>query len=146
MIQRFFKSILLVFLLATTAPAWSQEAIEISNAWAPPTHAGQDVAAVFLTLKANQDASLVKIETPAAGSVEIHQMSMDKGIMKMRKIDSFALLANHSYTFSPEEFHLMLFDLKKPLEIGKNIDLTLHLKTKSGDSLSVKTSAKITEK
>ncbi len=77
--------------LATTIAA-AQEfktgSIEIDNPWSRATPKGAKVAAGYLVIKNNGTAPdrLVDGTSPAAGKVEVHEMSMDKGVMKMRPV------------------------------------------------------------
>ena len=68
-----------------------------------------------------------------AGSVEIHSMSMDNGVMKMRMLDELTLEPNIPIALKPGSFHLMLFDLKAPLETDQNVVFRLCFKDEQGN-------------
>ena len=108
--------------------------INVSDAWARATTPGQSVGAAYMTLESQSDTTLVKVESPAADSVEMHSMTMNNGIMKMRMLDTLALSAGKPARLAPGGFHLMLFDLKKPLKAGDKVELTLHFKDKAGNT------------
>ncbi len=118
----------LMALAKGTVPA--QDEVTIENAWVRPTNAGQDVGAAYMTLVSNSDVSLVHVESSVTKSVEIHSMTMQKGVMKMRMLESLPLNAGKPYKLEPGGFHLMLFDLKKPLMIGEQVTFELTFKTK----------------
>lgn len=100
--------------------------ITISDAWVRKSAPGQEIGAAYMTLNSPVKSTLVYAEAiDAAGSVEIHSMSMDNGVMKMRMLDELILEPNKPVALKPGDFHLMLFDLKTPLEIGKNITFRL---------------------
>ena len=64
--------------------------------------------------------------TPVAGRVEIHTMSMDGGVMRMRQLkDGLEIPAGGEATLKPGSFHVMLMDLKQPLKAGDTVPLTL---------------------
>ena len=105
--------------------------VSIQDAWVRPTDGGQDVGAAYMTLSSPQNITLVSIESDVTKSVEIHSMTMENGIMKMRMLDTLPLLANKPYKLAPSGFHLMLFDLKKPLSIGEHVNFLLHFKMKN---------------
>jgi periplasmic copper chaperone A len=105
--------------------------VEITNAWARASAPGQTVGAAYMTLKSSQDSIFVFAETPAAGSVEIHSMSMDNGVMKMRMLEELPLKAGKAEKLAPGGFHLMLLDLKKPLKAGDKVTLRLCFKDKT---------------
>ena len=115
--------------------AWSlaaQAGVEISGAWARATAPGQEVGAAFMTLKSSDNASLESAASPIVKSVQIHRMSMDNGVMKMRMLDSLPLPAGKSVKLDPDGLHLMLLGLKKPLKEGDKIEISLTLKDKLG--------------
>ena len=107
--------------------------VTISDAWVRANVPGQSVGAAYMTLNSPQDSTLVYIESTAAGSVEIHSMSMNNNVMKMRKLEQLPLKAGKVEKLSPGGFHLMLFDLKKPLKIGDKAKFTLCFKDKVGN-------------
>lgn len=107
--------------------------VTVSDAWVRANAPGQSVGAAYMTLNSPQDSTLVYIETPAAGKVEIHSMSMANNVMKMRKLEALPLQAGKSEKLSPGGFHLMLFDLAKQLKAGDTAVFTLCFKDKSGN-------------
>lgn len=110
----------------------AQADVTISDAWVRANAPGQSVGAAYMTLKSPQDSTLVLVESPTAGSVEIHSMSINNGVMKMRMLEEMPLKAGKAEKLAPGGFHLMLFDLKKPLKAGEKATFTLCFKDKSG--------------
>ncbi|MES2012483.1 MAG: copper chaperone PCu(A)C [Pseudomonadota bacterium] len=105
--------------------------ITIQNAWVRPTNTGQDVGAAYMTLTSTKDVVLTRVESDISDSVEIHSMTMQSGIMKMRMLDTLPLTAGKPYKLAPGGFHLMLFDLKKPLSIGQQVNFVLHFEMRN---------------
>ena len=103
--------------------------VSITDAWVRPTNPGQEVGAAYMTFLSKQDMTLVSIESSVTDSVEIHNMTMENGVMKMRMLENLALKAGEPYKLAPGSFHLMLFDLKKPLTTGEQVSFTLHFKS-----------------
>ena len=103
--------------------------VSITDAWVRPTNPGQEVGAAYMTFLSKQDMTLVSIESSVTDSVEIHNMTMENGVMKMRMLENLALKAGEPYKLAPGGFHLMLFDLKKPLTTGEQVSFTLHFKS-----------------
>ena len=130
-----------IALLANCAQA--DNSVVISDAWVRATAPGQEVGAAYMTLKSARDTTLIKTESTAAGSVEIHSMTMNNGVMKMRKMDTLPLSAGKPTKLEPGSFHLMLFDLKKPLKAGDQAEFTLHFKDSAGKTSEMKLSAPI---
>lgn len=138
--SRFFRNLLLLSLglssafanaaetVSTKESLSNKELVLVQNAWVRSTNAGQSVGAAYMTLTSPQDAQLVAIESDVTKSVEIHSMSMQDGVMKMRMLDALPLAAGKPYNLAPGGFHLMLFDLKKPLNVGEPVNFVLHFK------------------
>jgi copper(I)-binding protein len=120
----------------------NKELVSVQNVWVRPTNAGQDVGVAYMTLTSTQDITLVGIESDITKSVEIHSMSMEGGIMKMRMLDTLPLTAGKPYILAPGGFHLMLFDLKKPLNVGDHVNFVLHFRTNDGKSKDIKQNVK----
>ena len=101
-------------------------AIEIAHPNARPTAAGQSVGAGYFKL-VNKGAAdrLVSATTPAASMVELHSMSMDGNVMKMRQIDAIDVPAGQTVELKSGGLHLMLMGLKAPLKDGDRVPLTL---------------------
>lgn len=139
MSTRFINHILACWLFCITATALAADPVVIDHAWARATAPGQEVGAAYMELKSSEDCILTKVETPVAGSVEIHKMSMKDGVMGMRMLEALDLPAGQTVKLEPGGFHLMLFDLKSPLKTGGSVPATLHFKTKNGKTLMLKT-------
>lgn len=108
--------------------------VKIQDNWVRATAPGQEVGAAYLTLTSAIDTTLTSVESPAADTVEIHSMTMDNGVMKMRSLKELKLEANKPAKLEPGSFHLMLFDLKKPLKAGEKVQFKLHFRDGSGKS------------
>ena len=121
-------------MLALILLACSKQApeIKIADNWVRATTEGQEVGAAYMTITSASDTSLVKVESSVTDSVEIHSMSMENGVMKMRMLENLDLKANAPYKLAPGGFHLMLFDLNKPLKVGGVVSFTLHFKNQDG--------------
>jgi hypothetical protein len=120
--------------IAHAAPAQtdsSKDIVSITDAWVRSTNAGQEVGAAYMTLTSAEDASLSSVTSDVSNSVEIHSMSMENGVMKMRMLDKLALTARKPYALAPGGYHLMLFDLKKPLTAGEQVNFVLYFETKN---------------
>lgn len=106
--------------------------VQISDNWVRTTEDGQDVGAAYMTLTSNTDTTLTSVESSVSDSIEIHSMTMDNGVMKMRMLDELALKAGKPTELAPGGYHLMLFDLKKALKAGEEVSFTLHFKDAQG--------------
>ncbi len=112
--------------------AWAQS-VDVKGAWARATVQGQKASGAFMTLTAKDGAKLVGISSPVAGVVEVHEMKMDGDIMKMRAVEGgIDLPAGKAVELKPGGYHVMLMDLKTPLQKDTTIPLTLLLKDAKG--------------
>ena len=133
-----------MFIASILISACSKQAsIEIKNQWVRASNDGQDVSAAYMTIISNEDTSLIAIDSDVADVIEIHSMSMENGVMKMRMLDTLDLIAGKPTELSPGGFHLMLFDLKKPLTAGKEAHFTLHFKNKAGQEKTISVTSPI---
>lgn len=119
--------------LSAVAHSYKLGEIDIGHPYARPTREGQTVGAGYLKL-ANKGPvdRLVSATSPAAGSVEIHSMSMEGDVMKMRQVDAIELATGQTVELKPGGYHLMLMGLKAPLKVGEKFPLTLKFE-KSGE-------------
>lgn len=120
--------LLSLFFVFVPALAFAQEAtVSVHDAWAPPS-LSQPNGVGFLTLKASQDDALTGVASDCCAAVETHNMTMENDVMRMRRVDEIALPAQHDVELKSGGYHLMLIGLKKPLEAGGNVPLTLTFK------------------
>lgn len=77
-----------------------------------------------------QDDRLLGAQSSAASSIEIHQMRMDGGLMRMRPLkDGIAVPAGSRVDLGPEAasgYHLMLIGVKQQLQPGDKLPATLN--------------------
>lgn len=106
--------------------------VKVDDAWARATVPGQQATGAFMTLTAPAGARLVGASSPAAGVAEVHEMSMQGDVMKMRAIPVLDLPAGQPVQLKPGGYHLMLMELKAPLPAGSTVPLTLLLRDAKG--------------
>jgi periplasmic copper chaperone A len=101
--------------------------IEVDHVWARATPGGAKTGAIYLTIanKGGAPDKLLSASTPAAGLAQVHSMSMDNGVMKMRPVASLDLKPGETTELKPGGLHIMLMQLKGPLVEGKSVPLTL---------------------
>jgi hypothetical protein len=83
-----------------------------------------------MQLTATESATLVAVESPVAGTVQIHEMKMENDVMKMRAIPRLDLPAGKAIEFKPGGYHMMLMDLKQPLKKGEAVPIRLRFEGK----------------
>ncbi len=124
---------LAVSLLIASSSLHAQESkpIAIGKAVARATVGKQPNGAAFLQIenRGKTDDALLSASSPAASRVEIHTMSMEGDVMKMRALDRLEIKAGKAVTMKPGSgAHLMLMGLKKPLVAGESIPMTLNFR------------------
>lgn len=114
-------------LLAASPAAHAQTAKPlVSGAWVRLPPVATRPAAGYLTLKGGAQAdTLVKVEAPFAGRIELHAMKNEGGIMKMIRQDTIDVPANSTVTLAPGGMHLMFFDLRNAPAAGSKATVTL---------------------
>jgi len=92
-----------------------------------PQEGGNGGAFMTITNGSSEADRLVSAQSPAAGTVEIHETIDDNGVMRMRPVpDGFEIPAGGKLELKPGGKHIMLIGLVAPLEPGQEIELTLN--------------------
>ena len=121
-----------------------QDTVSVSGAFIVKPAAGRDIAGGGLVLSVTGSAkSLVGAEASIADTVEIHTMSMEEGVMKMRKVDSLDVTETAPLTLERGGNHLMFFGVSEDMAIGDSVELTLTLTDSSGAEETVTTQADV---
>ena len=100
----------------------------ISQAWSRATPSGAKIGGGYLTIENRGSAPdrLIGGMADVAGKVQVHEMSMDNGVMKMRPVDNgLAIDPGKTVKLAPGGYHLMMMDLKAPLKQGDKVPVTL---------------------
>lgn len=110
-----------------------QAPVEVREPWARATVAGQGTTAVYAQLTAGAGATLVAARSPLAGTVAVHEMTMDGHVMRMRELpQGLALPPGERVALSPGGLHLMVQDLRQPLADGSVLPLVLRFVDRDG--------------
>ncbi|MDE2309967.1 MAG: copper chaperone PCu(A)C [Betaproteobacteria bacterium] len=124
------------------AQAWAGD-VAVSGAWARATAPGQEDAAMQFSITSKQEAQLVAISSPAAGAVELHRMTHDSGVMKMRAIESLPLPAGKAVDLAASGIHVMLLNLKQPAKAGESIPFTVTVQFADKHKTTVQATAEV---
>ncbi|HLL19214.1 MAG TPA: copper chaperone PCu(A)C [Rubrivivax sp.] len=109
------------------------QAAKVDGAWARPTVAGQSVGGGYLKIIGGANADrLLSASAPVAKQTELHTMTMDGDVMRMRPVDAVAVPPRQIVELKPGGIHLMFVGLAKPLTTGSTFPLTLRFE-KAGD-------------
>jgi periplasmic copper chaperone A len=99
--------------------------IEVKSAWARATPGKAETGAAYLTIESAGPDRLTAVSTPVAVKAELHEMTMQGGVMKMRSLAAIDLPAGQAVVLKPGTTHIMLTGLKQPLRVGESFPLTL---------------------
>ena len=124
-------------------PFTAQADVSVSDAWVRGTVPGQKVTGAFMQITSATDASLVAVTSPVAKVAEIHTMSHEGGVMKMRRVEAIALPAGKPVELGPGGYHVMLMDVGQPLKEGETVPLTLTFADKAGNRTTLAVSATV---
>lgn len=116
--------------VATLLAAGAHAQVTVKDPWVRATVPAAKASGAFMLLQSAQDARLVEVRSPVAGMVEIHQMSMDNGMMKMSAVDGIDLPAGKPVALASGGYHVMLMGLKQQMKEGDTIPLTLVVQKK----------------
>jgi periplasmic copper chaperone A len=107
------------------AAAASHAQTTVKDPWVRGTVAQQKATGMFAQITSPGGGKLVSVSSPVAGVVEIHEMSMEGNVMKMRAIPGLDLPAGKAVELKPGGYHVMLLDLKQELKAGDTVAVTL---------------------
>jgi hypothetical protein len=112
--------------LVIASAALAQPAqLEVSSAWAGATPGKAENGVAYVTITSPTADRLVSASTPVAKKAELHTMSMQGMVMKMRPIAGLDIPAGQPVSLKPGGEHIMLMGLKQPLREGQSFPLTL---------------------
>ena len=116
---------------ATSQATSMAESVEVSEQWARETFKLATTAAAYATIKnAHESKSVLLISASADASitdeVQLHDMLMEDGMMKMQEIEGGIRLAPGEHvSLAPGGKHIMFLGLKKPFTEPETVSITL---------------------
>ena len=121
-----------VFAVSLAIPAQAEDVtgggLKISAPWARATPKGAQVGGGYMTITNTGSAPdrLVSGTTDISSRFEIHEMTMDNGVMRMRPVDKgIEIKPGQTIEFNPGGYHIMFVGLKQGLEKGQHVKATL---------------------
>jgi len=111
--------------------------VEITDAWARATPGKAETGAAYLTIVSPAADRVTSVSTPVAPRAELHTMSMEGGVMKMRPLAGIDLAPGEKVILQPGGTHIMLRGLVKPLEAGQSFPLTLNFEKAGAREVTV---------
>ena len=121
-------AVLALAMSAAQAHDYKVGTLEIGHPWTRATPKGATVAGGYLkiTNKGTAADRLTGATFTVAPRVEIHEMAMRDGMMRMRPLpNGLEIKPGETVEFKPGSYHIMFMNLKEPLEKGQRIKGTL---------------------
>jgi periplasmic copper chaperone A len=130
MIAMSFCAVLIGVISGSSARAEEVKAgdLVISQAWSRATPNGAKIGTGYFTIenKGTTADKLVGVSGEVSDKIEVHEMSMNNGVMKMRPVDGgLTIEPGKTVKLGPNGYHLMIMDLKSPLKQGGKVPVTL---------------------
>ena len=125
------------------ASAASAADVKVENAWIRAPAPAQKTASAYVELTSSANAALVAASSPLAERVELHSMTLDGGVMRMRPLPRIDLPAGKTVKLAPNGMHLMLFNPKQPLKPGDKLPLVLSVQPSSGAATTLRIEAEV---
>jgi copper(I)-binding protein len=140
--RRFWQPLVALCLLISFATVQADEVLDIDDAWVAEAPPVAPVMGGYMEIenKTDKPISITSASCPDFETVEIHEMSMSGGMMKMRQIEKLDVPAHGKVELQPGGYHLMLIKPKKPFKKGDTLTVTLH--TENSYSKAVKMEVK----
>ena len=121
-------AIILAQVSPTLAADYDVGSIHIAQPWSRATPKGATAGAGYMTItnKGTTPDKVSCVSDDASAQCEIHSMTMEGGVMKMRPVEGgLEIKPGETVTLAPSGFHVMFNQLKHPLEQGKTVKATL---------------------
>lgn len=139
--NRLLRAIALCLLAAAAQGAVAQTTVK--DAWVRGTVEPQRATGAFMKITSAQGGKLVAVESPVAGVVEVHAMSMQGDVMSMHAVPDLALPPGRTVDLKPGGYHVMMMGLKQALKAGDVVPLTLVIEGKDGKRETIEVKASV---
>lgn len=118
----------LFMILFGTFSVLAENTVVVSDSYIRETIPGTVITSAYMTLDNSQlkEVVLTGVTSSISERIEIHEHTLDNGMMKMRQRDNITIPAQSTVNLKPGGLHLMIFDFKKPLIKDQVIPITLH--------------------
>jgi len=121
-----------VFAVCAAMPAQAEDvtvgALKISAPWARATPKGASVGGGYMTIAniGSEPDRLLGGSSAIAQEVQVHEMTMDNGVMKMRPVaGGLEIKPGQTVTLKPGGYHMMFMRLTHQLKQGEHFKVTL---------------------
>lgn len=132
--------ILAALLLASCGRSSGTPDVQISNAWARETVAGQHGTAAYMEIanRGSGDDRLVRVDAVRPVVAMLHSTTNAGGISRMRSVRDLPVPAGDTLVLSPGGTHLMITGLRSPLRPGDTLPVRLHFEKSGSRAVDVR--------
>jgi len=112
----------------TLAHDYTVGSLKIGHPWARATPKGASIGGGYMKITNTGTASdrLIGGSTDISRSFEVHEMTMDSGVMRMRPVaGGLEIKPGQTVTLDPSGYHVMFVGLKDQLKQGDRFKATL---------------------
>jgi periplasmic copper chaperone A len=104
----------------------AQQTVRVVSAWVRQPVPGRSMAAAYAVVEnpGPAEVQIVAASADVAGTVEMHEMARSGDMMTMSPVKNITIPAYGKVALEPGRLHLMLFELKEPIEDGDIVTLT----------------------
>lgn len=119
------------------------QSLTIEHPWSLPSRGGMGTGIAFVKLvnSGKTEEKLLKVSSPWADQVTLHENIREGDINRMREVEAIIIPPGQSVEFKPGGMHLMLMGMNHKLNAGDMLPLTLSF-AHAGE---VKVEAKVSE-
>ncbi|MDP2822104.1 MAG: copper chaperone PCu(A)C [Sulfuritalea sp.] len=142
--NRIIRAVALSTLVSAAFVLSAHAQVTVKDPWVRATVPAMKATGAFLQITSAQDARLVEARSPVAGVVEIHEMKMEKDVMKMRALpNGLDLPAGKAVELKPGGYHVMLMALKQQMKEGDTVPMTLVVEGKDKQRSNIEIKATV---
>jgi copper(I)-binding protein len=124
--HRMRRVVLAAILLVTPVCGFAQQnGIKVEKAWSRAAMAGRTGVAYLTIVDTGAPDRLIGASAPVAKTADLHESFTERGVTKMRAVAALPVEPGKPLTLAPNSYHIMLTDLKQPLNPGDSFPLTL---------------------
>ncbi len=121
--------VVLALSLCTALQAMEASHVEVEGAYALLPAPGQKNTALYMKIENHSNKTFTRVSavSPIAKKIELHEMTLANGVMKMRKVINIRFKPHSTLTLEQGGYHFMVTGIKKPLVENQKIPVTLCL-------------------
>ena len=135
------RHFLAVILCITSFPLLAQ--VQVKDPWVRATVPQQTATGAFMQISSPTGARVVSVSSPVAGVAELHHMTMENDVMKMRAVPAIEVPAGKAVELKPGGYHVMMMNLKGQMKEGDMVPLTLVVEGKDGKRQTLEVKAPV---